>query len=91
MHVLSHAHKADYYRLLQAVRDADAWEDWVLYVLTAVEQTARESITVIQAIKKLLQETKHRIRKQYRFYSQDLINNPTENAASTPVSRQRPT
>jgi Fic family protein len=68
-------HKADYYRLLQAVRDADAWEDWVLYILDAVEQTAREGMVVIQAIKKLLQETKHKIRAQYRFYSQDLINN----------------
>jgi Fic family protein len=68
-------HKADYYRLLQAVRDADAWEDWVVYILTAVEQTAYESIAVIQNIKKLLQETKHKIRAQYRFYSQDLINN----------------
>jgi Fic family protein len=67
--------KADYYRLLQAVRETDAWEDWVLYMLTAVEQTARESIATVQAIKTLLQDMKHRIREQYRFYSQDLINN----------------
>jgi Fic family protein len=66
--------KADYYRLLQAVRDDDAWEDWVLYMLTAVEQTARESIVSINAIRALLLDTKHRIRSQYRFYSQDLIN-----------------
>jgi Fic family protein len=26
--------KPDYYRLLQAVREGDAWEDWVLYMLT---------------------------------------------------------
>src|SRR5512141_2586152 len=32
--------KADYYRLLQKVRDDDAWEEWVLYMLEAVEQTA---------------------------------------------------
>ncbi|MDR1935797.1 MAG: Fic family protein [Candidatus Accumulibacter sp.] len=67
--------KADYYRLLQAVRDADAWEDWVLYVLAAVEETARGSIESIRAIGHLLLDVKHRIRAQYRFYSQDLINN----------------
>lgn len=67
--------KTDYYRLLQEVRDKDVWEDWVLYMLTAVEQTATEGIATIQAIKSLLLDTKHRIREQYRFYSQDLINN----------------
>ncbi|GMV31988.1 MAG: toxin Fic [Rhodanobacteraceae bacterium] len=67
--------KADYYRTLQAVRDNDAWEDWVLYMLGAIEQTATESITTIQEIKRLLQEYKHRIRSKHKFYSQDLINN----------------
>jgi len=67
--------KADYYRLLQSVRDEDAWEEWVIYMLTAVEQTARDAIVSINAIKDLLLDTKHRIRAQYRFYSQDLINN----------------
>lgn len=67
--------KADYYRLLQAVRDDDAWEDWVLYMLKAVEQTAAQAIGTIQAIKALLLQTKHGIREQHRFYSQDLINN----------------
>jgi len=67
--------KPDYYRLLQEVRDRDVWEEWVLYMLTAVEQTAAEGITTIQAIKSLLMDYKHRIRAEYRFYSQDLINN----------------
>ncbi len=67
--------KPDYYRLLQEVRERDTWEDWVLYMLTAVERTASEGIATIQAIKTLLLDTKHRIRAGYRFYSQDLINN----------------
>jgi Fic family protein len=67
--------KSDYYRLLQAVRERDAWEDWVLYMLAAVERTAGEGIATIQAIKELLLDIKHRIRSQFRFYSQDLINN----------------
>jgi Fic family protein len=67
--------KADYYRLLQAVRDADAWEEWVLYMLEAVEQTAGQTIKTIHAIKAALFDYKHRIRDEYKFYSQDLINN----------------
>ena len=67
--------KSDYYRLLQDVREHDAWEDWVLYMLEAVEQTAAAGIDTIQAIKALFLDYKHRIRAQYKFYSQDLINN----------------
>lgn len=68
-------HKADYYRLLQTVRDDDTWEDWVLYLLGAVEQTAGQTITTVQAIKTALFDYKQRIRSGYKFYSQDLINN----------------
>jgi len=67
--------KSDYYRLLQDVRERDLWEEWVLYVLTAVERTAAEGIATIQALKVLLLDYKHRIRAQHKFYSQDLINN----------------
>lgn len=67
--------KATYYARLQAVRDADAWEDWVLYMLDAVEDTAQQAIHTITAIREALQDYKHRIRAQHRFYSQDLINN----------------
>ena len=66
--------KSEYYRLLQEVREHDAWEDWVLYMLTAVERTAAEGIATIRAIKTLLMDFKHRIRAGHRFYSQDLIN-----------------
>lgn len=72
--------KPDYYRLLQAVREdrepgGSAWEAWVLYMLTAVETTAREGIATVTQIKAALFDYKHRIRGAYRFYSQDLINN----------------
>ena len=67
--------KTDYYRLLQDVREKDKWEDWVLYMLSVVEHTAGETIITIHAIKAALMAAKHRIRDQYKFYSQDLINN----------------
>ncbi len=68
-------HKTDYYRLLQAVREQGSWEEWVLYLLAAVEQTADDSIRTIAAIKQALLDVKQRIRANYKFYSQDLINN----------------
>lgn len=67
--------KGDYYRLLQAVRDADAWEEWVEYMLATVENSAREAILTVTAIRRALLDMKHRIRERFKFYSQDLINN----------------
>jgi Fic family protein len=67
--------KADYYRLLQSVRENDNWEEWVLYMLQAVESTAMQTVRTVHAIKAALFDYKHRIRNGYRFYSQDLINN----------------
>lgn len=67
--------KPDYYRLLQSVRENDTWEEWVQYMLAAIESTASDTIETIHAIKAALMDAKHRIRAQYKFYSQDLINN----------------
>lgn len=71
--------KADYYRFLQAVRESgdapEAWQEWVTYMLTAVERTAEQTIGTIADIKDALMDYKHRIRAAYKFYSQDLINN----------------
>jgi Fic family protein len=67
--------KADYYRLLQTVREQDAWEEWVVYMLQAVEVTARDTVRTIHEIRHAMLDYKHRIREKHRFYSQDLINN----------------
>ncbi len=67
--------KPDYYRLLQTVRAQDRWEEWVLYMLDAVEQTAMQAIATVEAIQTAVQDYKERIRTLYKFYSQDLINN----------------
>ena len=67
--------KLDYHRLLQAVRDEDRWEEWVLYMLDAVAETARETIETVVAIRELLLTIKQQVRSGHKFYSQDLINN----------------
>jgi len=69
-------HKADYYRGLQAVRETAAWESWVLYVLRAVEETSRDTLTKVRGIRDLMQETKQRLRRDVpKLYSQELLNN----------------
>jgi Fic family protein len=70
------SNKMEYYRLLQEVRDTGDWERWVLYMLEGVETTARQTIWLIQSIKKIMMENKHRIRRELpKIYSQDLLNN----------------
>ena len=68
--------KSEYYRLLQAVRDQGDWEDWVVYILKGIEETAKETIEFINQIKTLVLETKRRMRKELpSIYSQELLNN----------------
>ncbi len=68
-------HKTDYYRLLQKVRDENLWEEWLLFMITGIEQTARETIELIIKIRELMLDYKHRLRDDYKFYSQDMLNN----------------
>ncbi len=68
-------HKPDYYRLLQNVREENLWEEWLLFMIHGVEQTAKETIDLIIQIKELMLNYKHILRDNYKFYSQDLLNN----------------
>jgi len=69
-------HKADYYKLLQEVRDSGEWEEWILFILTGVEITAGRTTELIIAIRELMQQYKEKIRSELpKIYSQDLINN----------------
>lgn len=66
--------KADYYRLLRAVTAEGRWEDWILYMLKAVEDTARWTTSKIHAIRKLMQDTAEIVRVQApAAYSRELI------------------
>ena len=67
--------KLQYYEELQKVRETGEWESWLLYLMNGVGVTARHTTGLVQAIGQLLQQYKHHIRDNYRFYSQDLINN----------------
>ena len=67
-------HKADYYRLLQEVRTEDKWEEWILYMLDAVEQTSLETIELINNISDLMIKTQDKISQELpKIYSKDLV------------------
>ncbi len=68
-------HKNDYYRLLQNVRQQSAWEDWILFMIKGVEQTAKETVTLIQGIKSLMDDYKITFKTNYKFFSHKLLNN----------------
>jgi Fic family protein len=68
--------KSDYYRLLQAVRDEGRWEDWVIYMLDGVADTAVTTLQLVQGIGEQMRAAKHRMRKELpKLYSQELLNN----------------
>ncbi|MES2433002.1 MAG: Fic family protein [Pseudomonadota bacterium] len=69
-------HKADYYRLLQAVRDDGAWEEWVIFMLDGVAETAATTLRLVEGIGDQMRATKHRMRAELpKLYSQELLNN----------------
>jgi Fic family protein len=68
-------HKSDYYRLLQGVREKGDWESWISYMIRGVENTAKETIQLIEALKILMAEMKTLLQNNYKFYSQELLNN----------------
>jgi Fic family protein len=45
--------KNEYYRLLRAVTEESAWEEWVLYILTGIERTSLATFHKIAAIREL--------------------------------------
>ncbi|GMR18407.1 MAG: Fic family protein [Gammaproteobacteria bacterium] len=67
--------KSTYYQALQEVRDNNDWELWLLYMIQGIALTAQHTTRLVENIHTLLQEHKQRIRSDYKFYSQDLINN----------------
>jgi Fic family protein len=67
--------KADYYHMLQAVRDKDEWEAWILFMLDGVLKTSYQTIQLIKDIRQLMQVHKEKLRNELpKLYSQDLLN-----------------
>jgi Fic family protein len=68
--------KSEYYRLLQQVRDTGAWEDWLIYMINGVAETAQRGVVLLEGMRGLMSDYKNRIRTGHRaIYSQELLNN----------------
>jgi len=67
--------KPDYYRLLRNVTEKQDWHAWILFMLDAVNKTARQTMRRISHILSLLDETVEFARTSLpaRVYSKELI------------------
>jgi len=72
--------KDEYYRLLQKVRTEEAWEDWIMFILQGIEETAKETIQKVKALKELLDNTLEMVKtKAPKIYSKELVETLFEN------------
>lgn len=67
--------KNDYYRLLRAVTERGEWENWILYMLDAIQTTADETRTKVLAIRTLIHEILEQGKEKLpdHVYSKELI------------------
>jgi len=66
--------KNDYYRGLRGITEDGEWEAWILYMLRAIEETARETRHRILSIRDLMLEDIERVRTELpKIYSKDLL------------------
>lgn len=68
-------HKTEYYRLLLGVTERGEWEQWLLFILSGVEETATWTTSRILAIRDLFDETLARCRAKLpsKVYSKELV------------------
>jgi Fic family protein len=63
-----------YYRLLQRLRQKDNWEEWILFILSGIEQTATETLGLIKRIHEVIVDMTAEIKESLpKIYSKELI------------------
>ena len=68
--------KSVYYKLLQQVRENYAWEEWILFILKGIEETARQTIYLVKQISSMMSDYKFKMRPAFgKVYRHDLLNN----------------
>lgn len=66
--------KRDYYKLLLNVTQEQQWQEWIMFMLKAVESTSRWTTAKIAAIRELIAYTTEHVRRQLpQIYSHELI------------------
>lgn len=67
-------HKGEYYAGLRRVTTEGDWENWILFLLRGVEETALATHLRIQKIRALMQETSQKVKSELpRIYRPDLM------------------
>ncbi len=67
--------KSDYYRLFTEFREKNNYEDWILYILNGVNETAKNTINLIKQIQSEMESYKKEfMTKLPKVYSDDLLN-----------------
>lgn len=67
-------HKSVYYRLLQEVRTHEHWEEWIVYILTGIEETAEETLMLVKKINVEVEMMSEEIKEKLpKIYSKELI------------------
>jgi Fic family protein len=73
--------KGEYYRLIQAIRDKSGdnfkeWEDWIMFMLVGIEETAIQTIHLVKSISALMAKYKAILKPIFgQQYKHELINN----------------
>jgi Fic family protein len=65
-------HKADYYYNLQAVTERKAWKGWTIFMLQAVENTARYTNRIIDEIIDQMNETLEYGKSKIKWYTKEV-------------------
>lgn len=66
--------KEEYYKNLSVVRDNRVWEPWILYLLDAIDVTAKDTIKTIKNIKLLLDKTSDKVKTELpSIYSKEFV------------------
>ena len=66
--------KSEYYRLLNTVNNSNEWEDYILYILKAIEVTSNSTIKKISSINNLLEDTIKKVQEESpKIYRKELI------------------
>lgn len=66
--------KLSYYRLIQRVTEEEKWEEWILFILKGIEETAEETLTIVKNINELLERTAREIKDTIpAIYSRELV------------------
>ncbi len=73
--------KVEYYHLIQEIRENNGnnfhqWEEWILFMLRAIEKTSLDTISLVKGIYSLMQKYKQILRHLFGIqYKHELLNN----------------